>query len=375
MAAVPGSREQRQQVLAAIEKETYPDVADLSPSSKKLAADAAHDLESLLAEIPDDSLAADWAALCTEMRRDLEAGPEKTLAALEAVRRSIANTGGARMFLIASPASEQALAPAIEGFPKLLGDARIAKAAYRPGRRIEERLRARNPEATRPVFVGLVNPNTQGGVFLNSAPGASYADTNPDALLDFLASLLYAGHGAHGLFMKTWSAGLAYSNGIRVRPLEARVNYYAERTPLLPQTMEFVIGELNKAEPDPSLADYAIAGAFDGTRSALPYEARGEAMADDLADGLTPEVVTRFHRAILDLRRRPDLTQELFRRMPRVYARVLPGLGTAGKDAAGAVQFVIGPEKQLAAYEQYLEKAEGPETHLFRLYPRDFWTE
>jgi Zn-dependent M16 (insulinase) family peptidase len=375
LGTVDGSREQRRQVLAAVEGGTFRGMAELSPASKKLAADAAHDLESLLAETPDDSLAADWAALCGEMRRDLETGPEKTLAALEAVRRSIAVTGGARMFLIASPASEQALAPAVEGFSKLLEDSKMGKAVYRPGRRIEERLRARNPEATRPIFVGLMNPNTQGGVFLNSAPGASYADTSPDVLLDFLASLLYAGHGAHGLFMKTWSAGLAYSNGIRVRPLDARVNYYAERTPLLPQTMEFVIGELKKAEPDPALADYAIAGAFDGTRSALPYEARGEAMAEDLADGLTPEVVSRFHRAILDLRRRPDLTQELFRRMPKVYARVLPGMDIAGKDVAGAVQFVIGPEKQLDAYEQYLQKAEGQETHLFRLYPRDFWIE
>jgi hypothetical protein len=372
---VNGSRAQRQQALAAVDAGTFPGLAELSASSKKLAVDAARDLQSLLPGIPDDSLAADWTSLCGQMRRDLESGPEKTLAVLEAVRRSIAATGGARIFLIASPPSEQALAPAIEGLPKLLEDGKAAKAVYRSGRRIEERLRARSPEATRPLFVGFVDPNTQGGVFLNSAPGAGYADTSPDALLDCLASLLYAGHGAHGLFMKTWSAGLAYSNGIRVRPLDARVNYYAERTPLLPQTLEFVIGELKKAEPDPALADYAIAGAFDGTRSALPYESRGEAMAEDLADGLTPEVVARFHRAILDLRRRPDLTQELFRRMPRVYARVLPGMGMPAKDITGAVNFVIGPEKQLEAYEQYLQKAEGAGTRLFRLYPRDFWIE
>jgi Zn-dependent M16 (insulinase) family peptidase len=373
LGAVEGSRAQRRQVLSAIEAASFAGMSELSPSSKELAADAAHDLESLLSGIPDSSLAADWAALCGQMRSDLESGPEKTLAALDVVRRSMAATGGARMFLIASPASDQALAAAVQDFPKLLQGEKAAKAVYRSGRRIEERLQARSPEATRPLFVGFVDPNTQGGVFLNSAPSAGYADTSPDALLDFLASLLYAGHGAHGLFMKTWSAGLAYSNGIRVRPLDASVNYYAERTPLLPQTLEFVIGEVKKAVPDPALADYAIAGAFDGTRAALPYEARGEAMAEDLADGLTPEVVSRFHRAILDLRRRPGLAEELFRRMPKVYARVLPGLGAPAKDVPGAVNFVIGPEKQLDAYEQYLKKAEGPETRLFRLYPRDFW--
>jgi Zn-dependent M16 (insulinase) family peptidase len=375
LATASGSRAQRQQVLAAIVEETFAGISELSPSSKKLAVEAAQDLESLLAEIPDDSLAADWTVLCGQMRGDLEAGPAKTLAALEAVRRSITATGGARMFLIDSPASELVLGAAIQDFPELLQDAKFAKAVYRSGRRIEERLRTRDPQATRPVFVGLVNPNTQGGVFLNSAPGAGYADTSPDALLDFLASLLYAGHGAHGLFMKTWSAGLAYSNGIRVRPLDARVNYYAERTPLLPQTLEFVIGEVKKAKPDPALADYAIAGAFDGIRSALPYEARGEAMAEDLFDGLTPEVVARFHRAILDLRQRPDLAQELFRRMPKVYARVLPGMGTPSGYVPGVVNFVIGPERQLDAYERYLIKVEAPGTRLFRLYPRDFWIE
>jgi Zn-dependent M16 (insulinase) family peptidase len=375
LGAVDGSRAQRQQMLAAVERQAFTGMAELSPSSNKLAIDAAHDLGLLLGEIPDDGLAADWTALCNQMRRDLESGPEKALASLEDVRRSIAVTGGARMFLIASPASEQALNAAVQDFPRRLRDAKPAKAVYRSSRRIEERLRARDREARSPVFVGLVNPNTQGGVLLNSAPGAGYTDTSPDVLLDFLAALLYAGHGAHGLFMKTWSAGLAYSNGIRVRPLDARVNYYAERTPLLPQTLAFVIGELKKAEPDIALADYAIAGAFDGTRSALPYEARGEAIAEDLADGVTPDVVRRFHRAILDLRRRPGLAEELFRRMPGVYARVLPGLGTPAKDVPGAVNFVIGPEKQLDAYQQYLQTVEAPGTRLFRLYPRDFWVE
>jgi hypothetical protein len=35
---------------------------------------------------------------------------------------------------------------------------------------------------------------------------------------------------------------------------------------------------------------------------------------------------------------------------------------------------VIGPEKQLAAYEEYLKKADAPGARLWRLYPRDFWT-
>ncbi len=375
LAQVTGSPAERKAILSAIEAGNYAGMELLSASSKALATAAARDLSSLLAEIPDSSLAADWINLCREIRRGLETGPEKTLAALDEVRRSLLVTGGARMFLVASPAAQQSLTAGVQELPRLLADAKLTKAVYRPNRRIEERLRAREPGARAPIFVGLLNANSQGGVFLNSAPGASYTDTSPDKLLDLLASNLYAGHGAHGMFMKTWGAGLAYSNGIRIRLADGRLNYYAERTPLLPQTLQFVIGELKKAIPDRSLVDYAIAQAFDGTRSALPYEARGEAMADDLADGLTPAVVTRFHKAILDLRGRADLAAELARRMPKVYERILPGMGVPSKDVPGGVYFVIGPEKQLEAYDQYLKKAEGPDTNLYRLYPRDFWTQ
>src|SRR5262249_17947384 len=149
------------------------------------------------------------------------------------------------------------------------------------------------------------------GVFLNSAPVAAYQDTSKESLLDFLSANLYAGGGAHSIFMKTWSAGLAYSNGISANPATGRLGYYAERTPELPQTLRFVIGELQHAETGPALAEYAIAQAFRATRSASSYESRADQMAQDLADGLTPEIVTRFHRQILELRRTPDLAADL----------------------------------------------------------------
>jgi hypothetical protein len=136
----------------------------------------------------------------------------------------------------------------------------------------------------------------------------------------------------------------------------------------LQQTLQFVIGELKRAQPDASLTEYAIACAFVGTRSAASYESRGETMADDLPDGLTPDVVRRFHQAILDLRKTPDLGGELYRRMNAVYSRVLPGLGARVEGVTGGVYMVIGPEKQLAAYEEYLKKADAPGARLWRLY-------
>ena len=370
-----GSRVERKALLASVQDGRYASLEKLTAAEKALAVEAAKDLDATLADIPDSSLAADWKYLCGQMARDLKAGPRQTLAALDEVRRLILHSGGARMFLISSAATQKEMSAGILSLAGSLETAPVKKALYREGRRVDQRLAEREDNAAHPVFVGLVNANSQGGVFLNSAPLAVYHDAGRDKVLDYLATNLYAGHGAHSIFMKTLGAGLAYSNGIRVRPADGRLNYYAERTPELPQTLRFVIDELKKAAPDASLAEYAIAGAFGGTRSELDYEERGESMANDLADGLTPEVVRHFHQAVLDLRNTPKLGDELFRRMNGLYARVLPGMGVKAKDVAGGVYFVIGPEKQLAAYEAYLKQAESADARVHRLYPRDFWLE
>jgi len=51
----------------------------------------------------------------------------------------------------------------------------------------------------------------------------------------------------------------------------------------------------------------------------------------------------------------------------------LPGYGKSVKNVPGGIYFVIGPEKQMQAYEAYLKSVDGANTTLFRLYPRDFW--
>jgi hypothetical protein len=52
---------------------------------------------------------------------------------------------------------------------------------------------------------------------------------------------------------------------------------------------------------------------------------------------------------------------------------VLPGLGVKTASVKEGIYFVIGPEKQFAAWEEYLKSVEGPDTKFYRLYPRDFW--
>ena len=374
LAAATSTRDALRGELAEILAGKSPRIATLPAAAKALAIEAARDLEATLPDLPDSSLAADWSYLCRTLKRDLSAGPEAALAELHAVRRLVLRTGGARTFVIAAASTQETMRPGLERLIAGLEQAPHAKAQYRQGARVRERLSARDPQAGTPVFVGLVNPNSQSGVFLNSAPLASYAETDASRLTDFLATNLYGGGGAHGIFMKTWAAGLAYSNGIRARPATGRLSYYAERTPELPQTLRFVVDELRKAgPPDAGLVEYAVAEAFAETRAAAPYETRGEAMAADLADGVTPEVVARFRKAILALRTTNDLGAELGRRMNPAYSAVLPGLGTKARDVADAVYMVIGPEKQFVAWEEYLRTVEGADAKLHRLYPRDFW--
>jgi hypothetical protein len=243
-----------------------------------------------------------------------------------------------------------------------------ARQVYAQRRPIAERLRDHDA-AAEARYVGLVDPATSSGVFVNSAPATALTDTSDDAILDYLASNTFTGHGAHSLFMKTWAAGLAYSNGVHPLPQQGQIEYYAERCPLLPQTLRFVIDQLKAANIDGNIARYAIAKAFE-SRVAASYEQRAMAMADDVADGVTPAIVKAFRARLLALASQGDLAQALAARMPKVYGAVMPGLGPAAGDG---VYFVIGPPKQLAAYEDYLHAAVDKAAALHRLYPRDFW--
>ena len=81
----------------------------------------------------------------------------------------------------------------------------------------------------------------------------------------------------------------------------------------------------------------------------------------------------RFRAALLALRDDPRLVDRLYERKDRGHGRLLPGYDPKGLDRSDGSFFVIGPDRQLDAWEQYLRDVEGPETRLQRLYGRDFW--
>jgi hypothetical protein len=277
------------------------------------------------------------------------------------------------MFEIGSAATEQQLTPDMEHLLAGFDSSPTSKQNYSHARSISERVKSRMHTETDPVFVGLINPDSPTGVFINSAPLVTYRDTTRTDLLKFLAAELYGGAGKQSVYTKSTGAGLSYSTGVGASPSTGTFGYYAERTPLLPQTLRFVIDEIKKAPVDSSVVDYVVSLTVGGLRSAADYEDRGEEMADNLADGQTPDVVKEFRLAILRLRKEPGLLGQIYSYKDTVYEKILPGYGIPSRNVPGGSFFVIGAEKQMVAYEAYLKSVDGDQAQLFRLYPRDFW--
>jgi hypothetical protein len=358
---------------AGVNKKYADSFNQLPAPAKAIAKAAAQDLEQLLIGIPDNSLAGDWKSLCHTINRDLAKGPEQTLVDLNTVRMDLLKTSQARVFLIGSAATEQKLSQSLD---KLFADfdhTPAVKQSYSTNKLIFARVMSRMNTTEVPVYAGLINPDSHTGVFINSAPLTAYSDTDRTSLLKLLAAELYGGGGKQSVYTKTTGAGLSYSTGVGASPSNGRFSYYAERTPELPQTLRFVIDEIKRSPVDTTMTDYVVSLAVGAFRSADDYEVRGEAMASDLADGRTPEMVSQYRKAILKLRNEPGLIYKIYGYKDGVYETILPGYGKSVKNVPGGIYFVIGPEKQMKAYETYLKSVDGADTTLFRLYPRDFW--
>jgi Zn-dependent M16 (insulinase) family peptidase len=348
---------------------------DRLKSEQGVIKDVALDLAQLLPDLPDASLQADWRYICSQISADLLATPNLTLQRLNTLRASLLAPGNVRLWVVGSTANINALQPSLRTLTADLDAPRATPATYKPTRRIDTRLREHQGDTVAARFVGLYDSNLAGGVMITVLPGASYDTTDRDTQLDYLASRLFAGYGAHGIFTKTITAGLAYSNGLRGQLHDGYTGYYAERMPEIPQTLHFAIDTVKKGTRDPQLIEYVVALAFQDSNASSSYEARAEAIADDLADGITPEKVRRFRESILALRREPNAAAEVMSRVDKVYGRLMPGYGPKARDVKNetpnAVYYIIGNDKQFRAMDADVQTRE--DEHVYKLYPRDYW--
>jgi Zn-dependent M16 (insulinase) family peptidase len=323
-----------------------------------------------LSLLPDDHWREDLAEVARDLHVDLNAGSASVLAGLQRVRERVFVRHGARARITASPANADRAAKLLDGLLASLpaGSDVPAPASGVPS--VQARLEQRYGPLAPPVHVGFVRPDSKSGVHVVRAAGPSYASRSREDVLDLLAVGQFTA-GPQSFFSKTWSAGLAYGNGISVNLSRGHVGYYADRCPDLAQTLKFVDGLASSPIDDPSLIRYSLASAF-YTRATDDFSSRGAALAEDLADGTTPERVSGFLRLLLDVAREPGVLERVRQRVPDAVGRVLVGYGRKVADSPRALAFVIAPEELLARYEAFL-KEQGEADRLLRVYPRDFW--
>jgi hypothetical protein len=233
-------------------------------------------------------------------------------------------------------------------------------------------MRSRYPGLEKPMFIGFIDSGSRNGSMFFSADCTRLSEASEEGLLDYLAAGMHAGRSPDSIFMRTWRAGLAYSNGLYADEVSGRLVYSAERCADLSDTIRFVVSALREAPDGRHLIEQAMASSFSRSRRSASYESRGIAMAADLADGITPALVERFRRSIIELRDKRNLSELLIQRKERVYGKVLIGYGGKSAEGANAIYFMVGPEAQCEGMEAYLESL-GAGERVYRLFPRDFW--
>ena len=357
-----------------------------TPSTQVLLRAACAALRTLLSGVPDSSFARDWMALCAELVADLLDPPAAALGELAEVLRFVRRRGRARAYLASGPEHLPELCAALRALvARLPADASPSCGECAPA--VALRRAASRGAAVRdgcpPPCVAIILPRLSVGGVVCMAGCATAQTLDDERLLDALAAQTVTGSGAHSLFMRLWSAGLAYSCGISVTLTDGRVRFYADTCPDAAKCLAAAAAEVARDAAAPAelwRADYAIAQCFTSRAGTCTPEARTEAAASDEADGRGDSRVRALRAALLKLRSRAALGEELHLRAPRVLGALLPGvlplpwapaMGWSGMQCApGATLVVVGPEAQAAGVEAMLGGQGRP---LVRLYERDFW--
>lgn len=356
-----------------------------SPNIQAVLRAACVALRTMLPGVPDVSFVHDWKALCSELAADLLDPPEAALSELAEVLRFACRRGRARAYLAAAPEQQPELCAALRALvARLPAEAlpshgeNITAVALRRAALRGAAVKAGSPP---PCAVAIILPRLSVGGVVCMTACASAHTLDDDLLLDALAAQTVTGGGAHSLFMRLWSKGVAYSCGISVALTDGRLRFYADTCPDAARCLAAAAAEVTQDARAPAelwRAEYALAQCFTSRAGTSTPEARTEAAASDEADGRGDSRVRALRAALLRLRSRSMLGEELHRRAARVLGAVLPGvlpqpwssnIGWSGAPSApGTTLVVVGPEAQAAGVEAMLDA--GP---LLRLYERDFW--
>lgn len=158
-----------------------------------------------------------------------------------------------------------------------------------------------------------------------------------------------------------------------------RLRYYADTAANVARCLTVAAGDVTAdaaGPPSAWRAEYALAQCFTSRAGRSTPESRAEAAASDEADGRGMARQRALRTALLRLRARPDLAEQLHARAPTTLGALLPGVtapwarpgwsGASG-DASGATLVVVGSESQAAGVEALLQKP------ILRIFERDLW--
>lgn len=324
-----------------------------------------------LSHLPEQGWGADLNAVCDGVEADLGRSAE-TISRLAELGRSLQGRAGARVRLNGSHANVELAARELDRLLAALPPGQPPRPTPLSEGLVTARLRRRLPGRARATHVALVNPGGKAAAVSVSVPAPGFAARSREELLDVLALGTLAGGGAHSLFMRTWAAGLAYSNGLSHNAYRGRASYYAERCPDPARTLAFSAEVASAAKADKGLLEYSLSGAFQDYRAGGDFSSRGGSMAADLEDGRAPALVRDYKRALLRLARDPAAIGLVDARLRKTLGRVLIGLPGGRVAAPGASAFLVAPEGMIGSYEAWL-KEKGEADFVARLYPSDFW--
>jgi Zn-dependent M16 (insulinase) family peptidase len=313
--------------------------------------------------------------LSAEALADLQVGPTQAIREMRELQAFILDRSRLRLWLMGDRRLLRQARPQVEALVRSFPQRRTDILPVDQEPVVWARLRKRYQVLTvgYPAYVGYVHEDSLTGNVVVTAKGPTYRDLNESAVIAVLAGKSLAGTGPHTWYKKTWEAGLAYGNGLDVRPREGTILYYADRCPDVRATLAFTrsLAEQALQSLPPAAVDYALAQSFAFSRLPLSPSARAEGMAIDLREGLTPERMQRFSQTLQRLRTHPELLQHLRNTLPSIVATVALGPEhRTPQSAAESIFFVIAPESQLAELERDL-----PNNLLPRIWPSDFWLE
>lgn len=393
----PSSREAAaaDSALVAISKslENKGEKGTILELAEKLPPEMAEEFAWNLGHLPVETWREDFASLVNQTRRDLKKDPRDAIIKLKTLQAKLLSKENLRVYMTGNHEAMRGTIPLLETLinklpvsetqntsplpiltpPCPVGKERVGGNKPLRADTVFSRVKSRYPLSGKPVHTALVNNGTKSGVFVISSPGGAYSDTSDEAVIQFLASRALSGGGEKSIFMKTWEAGLAYSNGLSSSLAAGKLLYYAERCPDLSETIKFVADTIRETRiDDPFFVKYALANSFNDYRGMEDFSTRGYAMANDLADGIRPEAVRKFKEKLIEMAGRPEILEEVKVRIRTVLGKIIPVVEGKLSDNPGTSDFVIGPDSMLDKYEKYLRQS-GETGPLVKLYPRDFW--